>query len=1131
MKRLLTFLLVCVGLTGYGQVVINEVCPANADINYDSDFFNFSPWIELSNGGNTAVNLSGFFLSDNESEPTRWAIPDGFSVPAKGFLLIWCDGMNSGLHTNFSLDSEGEIIRLSNPAGQVVDQLIFPKQYTNISYGRVGDGSTQVSYLLTPTPLNTNTTDHASAQLEAPEVSIPSGRYSGSQNVVLSSTNTGSQIRFTTDGSEPNSSSTLFTASININQTTTLKAKTFRTGFIPSQTIAETYFISEHTFSLPVVSIATKPNYLWDNTIGIYADGTNGIPGNCQGNPVNWNQDWDRHATVQLFDAAGKKLFDQAVDIRIGGGCSRNNPQKSIVLRARDKYGSNTMDRKFFSDKPHDRFGGLVMRNAGNDFNVSMFRDALMQTLAKEQFDIDYLAYQPTIFFLNGEYWGIQNMREKIDGDYIQTNYGIKKDNLDLLEMGGNPIEGDNTAYFNYLNTLTTLNPTAPETFEFIDQNIDVQEYINYLVTEIYFGNTDWPGNNIKYWRARNNGKFRWILWDMDFGFALYNFYDHPTLNFATDPDSGVGWPNPPWSTLHIRLALANPQFKIMFIQTLATAMGNTFNPQYVNQRITDFENRIRNEVPFHKERWGGNPGDWNFEIERLRNFATARYAYMQQHAATFFGLSNSVTLSAQSLPDGTGNIELNGVLIKEPMQNTPYFQNIPFRAEAKPLPGYKFKQWKITQADLVATQAIPSGAAWKYFDQGSLPATNWNSSAYSDNTWSSGPAQLGYGDSDEQTTVGYGPDAFNKYITTYFRKTITLSNVAQITGVQASALFDDGIVVYVNGTEVYRNNMPGGVIDNSTLAITAIPTENVFVDFSIPSNVLQEGTNVIAVEVHQNSGLSSDISFDLKLSTLVQGNPTITFVSDPLLTGTANGDVWIEAHYENANPISGLIINEVSAARTNATDEFGETEDWIELYNNSVAPIGLDNLFITDNLQTKLKHVFPAGSGAINPGEYKLIWADNQTGQSKLHTNFRLSADGEQVGLYQMVGGNLNTLDEVTFTNHNENVTASRIPNLTGPIVLTALPTPAAENIFETVTGVDEETRFQFYPNPVTDLLTVEVFEPVQIRLVNMQGAIVLSIAAEESKQLSLAHLPTGLYVLRISTSTKVITNRLVKQ
>jgi Lamin Tail Domain/Secretion system C-terminal sorting domain len=253
--------------------------------------------------------------------------------------------------------------------------------------------------------------------------------------------------------------------------------------------------------------------------------------------------------------------------------------------------------------------------------------------------------------------------------------------------------------------------------------------------------------------------------------------------------------------------------------------------------------------------------------------------------------------------------------------------------------------------------------------------------------------------------------------------------------------------------------------------------------------------------------------------------------VSDPVLTGTANGDVWIEAYYENANPISGLIINEVSAASTNATDEFGETEDWIELYNSSSASILLDNIFITDNLQTKLKHVFPAGSGTINPGEYKLIWADNQTGQSKLHTNFRLSADGEQVGLYHMVGSELNTLDEVTFVNHTKNITASRIPNLTGPIVLTALPTPATENIFETVTGVEEETIFQFYPNPVTDLLTIEVSEPARIRLINMQGTTVLSFSADGKEQLSLAHLLTGLYVLRISNSTKVITSRIVKQ
>ena len=170
-------------------------------------------------------------------------------------------------------------------------------------------------------------------------------------------------------------------------------------------------------------------------------------------------------------------------------------------------YGDNIIRNQFFESKKVNEFGGFILRNSGNDFNVTMFRDALMQTLPVGQMDIDYMAYQPTAFYLNGQYWGIQNLREKIDGDYIESNYGYKKDEIDLLETWENAIEGTPDSWWNYRYALQAMDRTTPQAFTFIDQNIDVDEYINYLVTEIYYANTDWPGNNIKVLEAKSS---RW---------------------------------------------------------------------------------------------------------------------------------------------------------------------------------------------------------------------------------------------------------------------------------------------------------------------------------------------------------------------------------------------------------------------------------------------------------------------------------------------------------------------------------------------------------------------------------------------------------------------------------------------
>ncbi|MCE7863071.1 MAG: T9SS C-terminal target domain-containing protein [Bacteroidetes bacterium CHB5] len=1130
----ITFILSCflAIVRGNAQVVINEVCAANADVNYDSEFFNFSPWIELYNTGNASVSLAGYFLSDDAFQPTKWAIPSGVSIPAKGYLLIWCDGRNSGLHTSFSLDSEGEQVVLTSPSNQLLDQIIFSKQYTNVSFGRKSDGGSTWSYLSVPSPASKNESPTGEVALAIPIASQKSGRYASSMSLVLSHPTPAAEIRYTLDGSAPGQNSTLYSTPIQITQTTTLKARAFKAGFIPGETLVETYFINERPFTLPVISISTKPDYLWNNTIGIYTNGTNGIPGNCNGNPVNWNQDWDRHASVSFFDAEGKLNHSQFVDIRIGGGCSRNNPQKSFIVKARDKYGNNMLEERLFSEKPHDRFGGFTMRNSGNDFNVTMFRDALMQELTRTQMKGAYLAYKPTVFYLNGQYWGIQNLREKIDADYIETNYGINRNDLDLLESWGNPIEGTNDAYVAYLNTLQTLNPLLPSTFQFIDQNIEVQEYINYLVAQIYFGNTDWPGNNIKYWRKRSGGKFRWLLFDMDFGFALYNSFNHPTLAFATDPNSGVVWPNPPWSTLHIRLVMQNPQFRTRFIQTLAAAMGSGFSPKHVTETIDLFAQRIANEIPFHKQRWGGNINDWNYEVQRLRNFATDRHQYMLQHITQFFNLTGDVKISTGTFPEGTGKIELNGVTLHEPLQTATYYRDLPFEVKPIPAPGYTFKNWKLIKSNVSVTSLIANGTAWKYFDNGSMPAPDWNALAYNDASWASGVAQLGYGEGDEQTVVSFGSNSNNKHITTYFRKNFTATNVGEIAALNASILFDDGIVVYLNGTEVYRNNMPTGTIENNTLALGAIAAENVFVDFSISKNLLMEGTNVIAVEVHQNSPQSSDLSFDFSLVAATEQGSEEIISTDATLTGIADKYVTIEAYFEEATPVTGLIINEVAASGSTAVDEFGEAEDWIEIYNSSSQPVDLGGLFITDNLQSKLKHqIVPGSETIINPGEYKLIWADNQTGQSALHTNFRLSQSGEQAGLYQMVGSALLVIDEISFDAHTKNTSASRIPDLTGPFVLTATPTPRTQNIFETVTSTHEEALYSVYPNPVTDQLIIKIPKPVHVKVTNMQGSTVLTTYLLTTHSISFSSLPTGLYVVSFITDEGILARRVIKR
>jgi hypothetical protein len=1133
----LILLFLIIFLNAKAQVVINEICPANADIKYDPDFYNFSGWVELYNTGTGSVPVGGYYLSDDAAKKNKWRIPNGLSIPSKGTLLIWCDNMNTGIHASFTLDCDGEELVLSNNLLNEIDRVTFGKQYTNIAYGRKTDGAADWAYLTSPTPGTSNVNQTASERLENPSLSLLSGRYSGTQILTMSHPVAGTEIRFTTDGSEPRPTSSKYAAPVSITKTTTVKAIAFKPGYVPSKAEVKTFFINQHTFTLPVISISTTPNYLWDNTIGIYTDGTNGMPGNCQPNPVNWNREWDRHAVFEYFQPNGAKDFDQPVDIRIGGACSRNNPQKSIVIKARDKYGKNHIDEKMFSTKTTDRFGGFILRNSGNDFWNTMFRDALMQSLTIGQMDVDYMAYQPTIFYLNGEYWGIQNLREKIDADYIESNYNIPKEDIDLLETGGYALEGTANEWNIYLDSLQKINLALPASFSFIDRHIDVQEFINYVSAEIYYCNTDWPGNNVKFWRQRStNGKFRWILWDLDFGFALYDgasYATHPTLEFATDPDNS-DWPNPSWSTLHLRLLLQNPVFKERFIQTLTTSLHTTFQPDRVIETINTFQARIADEIPYHTARWGTSVDGWNAEVQRLRDFAVQRNEFMHNHIREFFNLDGDVRISVKSTPEGQGSFSLNGIT-HEAITDASYYKGLPYTVSALPANGYKFKNWSIKKRESTGVPLIADNTAWKYFDTGTFPSATWMSTGYDDSSWPSGQSQLGYGEGDEQTMVGYGADPNNKFITTYFRKNFSISDTIGLQSLTARILYDDGAIVYFNGIEVYRDNMPGGSVTESTPAIQAIPVENVFNSFTIAKGLIQPGTNTIAVEIHQSSGQSSDISFDFTLSTNRTGAEVTMNSTDITMSDTANSDVILEAFFEPATPLTGLVLNEICASKSSVTDENGDTEDWIELYNNSNNTIDISGLYISDDPANKTKHLIAAGRKGetiMPPKTYKILWADEDFNQGVMHLNFKLSNEGEQVSLYQLTGSMLTKLDEVIFGISSDSVSFSRIPNGTGAFTLTSMLTPLKEN--ELVTALDENSdqNLRVYPNPVTNILHIESEVLIDNAvIIDNKGSVVAEVSISGfKKDLSVEALPTGLYSILFQRGNTVVSRRFVR-
>ncbi|MBE0652425.1 MAG: CotH kinase family protein, partial [Bacteroidales bacterium] len=354
-----------------------------------------------------------------------------------------------------------------------------------------------------------------------------------------------------------------------------------------------------------------------------------------------------------------------------------------------------------FKDKPIMEFGSFIIRNSGNDWfgessgEGTMFRDVLMTRLTKNM-DLEVLASRQAVIYINGEYWGIQNIREKINEHYLASNKAVDPDQVELLEGNQAVIVGDNQHYASLINFINSNNIQNQANYDYVKTQMDVRNFINYQVAQIYYDNSDWPGNNIKYWRpATPNGKWRWIMYDTDFGFGLWNpnnVYNN-TLLFATEPN-GPSHPNPPWSTFLLRQLLTNEEFKYDFINTFADHINTSFNTDLVIDMINNLRDTIDEEMFHHVNRWGGSYQNWINQANDLRNFASLRPSNMLTYLRNTFKLGYKKILNLDVSDQKGGYIKLNSIYLHSfPWQGT-YFEGVPVEITAIPNPGYRFTGW-----------------------------------------------------------------------------------------------------------------------------------------------------------------------------------------------------------------------------------------------------------------------------------------------------------------------------------------------------------------------------------------------------------------------------------------------------
>ena len=1071
-------------------LVINEIMARNIDTMIDPSY-NYGGWIELYNPTEKSISLNGMYISYDPSNLKMVQLTSSHgSVPSHGFKTLWFDhystnsneyGSNASKQINFKIMPEGDTLYISDKNGNVIITQICPKALERISFARVTDGGDEWGYTYTPTQGASNVGSiFADEQLDMPRVDHTGTVYNKAFDIHVDIPD-GATLRYTTDGTTPTleNGETSEDGVFNIGgqKNYAYRFRLFKDGYLPSDVATHTYIYNLNNYYLPVVSVVTDPKNLYDNTIGVYVDGTNGSSDSGgyrfvhgKDGTSNKNRGWERPVNFELLvpDSAEEycMALNQEVNLQISGGWSRHfPPSPSFKLKANKVYGEkNYFDYPIFSQKPYIKNKAILVRNGGNDCDCRIVDAAIHEIINSSGFYLDCQAYQPAHVFFNGQYQFMFNIRETNNKNFAYANYGIDKDNVDQFEYGGGGYTqkaGDDTKFVEWTTLCNDLssNPSDEDKWRQICELCDIDEICNYFATELYVGCEDWAtnNNNTKGFRDRNDGKFHFVFFDVDEAFNRTDLFNRFNANKGNQgggggggwPWGGGGWGGGGWFdskslTDLLSNLLTHQGFRKQFIDTYCIIHGSVFDSSRSTKIIRAMANYSEAALAMDgKDPWdtpdltkynlAGNEISGRTLLSKITNQSKRdeRIRVMQN----FFSLPNGYDVTIKSNLD-KAVIMLNSVKIPTGKLEGTVFAPAVLTTYAPA--GYAFKGWKVEGgASTTTTQVIKDADSWTYYDQGSLDGKNWQSPTFSTTGWKSGAAPLGYGKNGIVTALNYGTNSNNKYPTYYFRKSINLSKTpSESDKFVLNYTIDDGIIVYVNGVEAGRYNMPSCTISFGNYSTTHAEGNPDTGQMTLAGSLFKKGDNVIAVEVHNNSATSTDIywSGNLTLTEAVDSDALIN-ADDPelnlenVISGTT-GHTNITAYYEaiadediianrKETAYAPIRVNEVSAANDIYVNEHCKKNDWIELYNTTDMTINVAGLYISDNPEKPQKYQIPSGNPdqqtIIKPGGKLIIWADklesidpvftamplnvvrNGIWFSNIHSDFKLGNDDDK--------------------------------------------------------------------------------------------------------------------------------------
>lgn len=730
------------------QVMINEYSAANLTT-IANEFNKHEDWIELYNAGSTAVDLTGYYLSDNPDQPLQWRFPAKSSIKANNYLVVWCDGRDTlvasgtivrGIHANFKLTQTkktAETLIFSDASGKKIDEIKIAKTRQNQSRGRLNDGATQWVIFKAPTPRKKNEGEYFTANAEKPQFSVKAGFYTTAQNITITSKAPDAKIYYSLDGTDPTPQSIPYTTPFTIDKTAVLKAKAYTTdpSIQPSLVEFSTYFINEKP-TLKVVSVTGGSEL--DSLIG-------------------GNKDYKPFGSFELFDTDGERKATTYGEFNSHGQDSWVNDQRSIDFVSRDECGyNNAIKDKIFALTDRDEFQRIILRAAGDDNypdgsdtkgGGAHMRDAYLQNLVKKgKLQLDVRTAEKAIVYMNGNYWGVYDLRERPDDhDYTDYNYGQGKYDLQFIqtwadtwaEYGDQKAINDWNIFTKYIQNHDMTNP---DYYKYVTDRLDIKSLSDYIIVNSISTCSDWINYNTGWWRGMNpqgtHRKWGYHLWDNDATFGYYR-------NFTGIPDTAANKAKPcdvellkdsvtiiyepyiaddtiemfgeifyPGDTIfeggsyrtfvdlnkHIFVftkLLQNPEFKQFYLTRYADLIHTVFSQQNMLAYFDEVYHTIKPEMARHIAKWGGTMQEWEHNVAKMRNYIIRRTNYLSDGIKDCYQLTGpyDVTINTEGALNPILNI--NSLLIDKFPFTTKCYGNIATKLTADAnSTDFAFEKW-----------------------------------------------------------------------------------------------------------------------------------------------------------------------------------------------------------------------------------------------------------------------------------------------------------------------------------------------------------------------------------------------------------------------------------------------------